>query len=297
MANVKFGEKFVDDRFVDSVEPNLFGDSVLIPGLTFTPKYQTGSAGQVFVHKPGVEVIVPQAPGGDFTHKDVPDGLIQIKYNNEFPRSRKIKGVAAAAVGYDLAEEELSIALQEVSEAIQTAGLCALTQESSTLQLGGVDDTTAIDKTNVKDYILKLRKAVRQAKGNVNFAIFSTEVFEKFLQYIGTDYTPVFNDDVMRTNGRIIQALGLTILEGNLLNNEAAKYINQSDVLTTVDLTKVDIIMGDYDANSLLILIDALRIIDAIDFLGSYAQVLSVVAYKITNSARVIKKVNNGGAY
>jgi len=292
MSNVRFGEKFVDDRFLDIVEPNLFGDSVLIPGLTFTPKYETDEAGRIFIHKTGVQVITPRFPGGDFTHADVPDSLIQIKYNNEFPRSRKIKGVQAVAVSYDRAEEELSTAIQEVSEAIQTAGLCALTEESSTLQKDGSDDTTAIDKDNVKDYILAMRKAVRQAKGNVNFCIMSTEVFEKFLQYVGTDYTPVFNDDVMRTNGRIIQALGLTILEANLLNNEEGKYIDQNDELKTVDLTEVDMIMGDYDANSMLVLFEAIRLMDAIDFVGSYAQVLSVVAYKVTNNARIVKKLN-----
>jgi hypothetical protein len=120
----------------------------------------------------------------------------------------------------------------------------------------------------------------------------STEVFEKFLQYVGTDYTPVFNDDVMRTNGRIIQALGLTILEANLLNNEEGKYIDQNDELKTVDLTEVDMIMGDYDANSMLVLFEAIRLMDAIDFVGSYAQVLSVVAYKVTNNARIVKKLN-----
>ena len=292
MSNVKFGEKFVDDRFVDSVEPNLFGDSVLIPGLTFTAKYQEGSAGQIFVHKPGVTAQTPTTPGGDFSHADVPDELIQIKFNNEFKRSRKIRGVLAAAVAYNVAEEELSLAIQEIAEGIQTSGLCALSAESATLQLNDSDDTTAIDEDNIKGYILKMRKALVKAKANPNFCMMSPEVFEKFLLYIGTDYTPVFNDDVMRTNGRIISALGLTILEANLLNNETAKYINQSDVLTTVDLTEVDMIMGDYDANSMLVLLDALRVIDSENFIGSLAQVLSVVSYKVTNNARIIKKVN-----
>lgn len=295
MSNIKFGNKYVDDKFATIVEPNLFGDSVLIPGVTFTAKYQEGSAGQIFVHKPGVATITPTLPGGDFSHADQADDLIAIKFNNEFKRSRKIKGVQAAAVAYNLAEAELSTAIQEVSEAIQTAGLCALTEESSTLQAGGSDDTTAITKDNVKDYILKLRKAVRNGKGNVNFAIFSTEVFEKFLQYVGSDYTPVFNDEVQRTNGRVIQALGLTIIEANLLNNETAKYINQNDVVTTVDLTEVDMIVGDYDANSLLVLLEALRVVDTPDFIGSLAQVLTVTGYKVTNSARIVKKVNNQG--
>ena len=40
--SVQYGNKFVDEKYSDILEPNLYGDSVLQPMISFTDKYSTG---------------------------------------------------------------------------------------------------------------------------------------------------------------------------------------------------------------------------------------------------------------
>lgn len=61
---VKYGNQNVDEKYASAIEPNLYSDTVLIPGVTYTDKYQTGPAGGIFVHKlDGGNEVVPGTPG------------------------------------------------------------------------------------------------------------------------------------------------------------------------------------------------------------------------------------------
>ncbi|MFA5720093.1 MAG: hypothetical protein WC939_03440, partial [Acholeplasmataceae bacterium] len=108
---------YVDDKYSSLVEPNLFAGNVFQPGATFTDKYQTGPAGQIFVHKPGVGTVTSTVPGADFNETVVGDSLITISLNKQYNRARKIYGATTASVAYDIAAAELETALQEVRTA------------------------------------------------------------------------------------------------------------------------------------------------------------------------------------
>ena len=284
---VIYNTQNVDEKYLSIIEPNLYYKSVLIPELTFTDKYET-QAGGIYVHKLGggkTTGVVPGTPGRDFSDEVVADSLIQIVFNNNFQKSRKIYGVTAQNVAYDKVEAELAEAVKQISQGWQTSGVACMVQEGTDMA-----DTTAITKENIKDKFIAMRKKVIDNAGDVNFAIVSTAVFEAYLQYTGTEYTPSMNDTVL--GGRNVNFLGLTMIEANILNQSSAKYYDYTGSLKTVDLTKVDVIMGYYEGFSALNNFEMLRAIDSERFSGMLAQVETNAGYRVTNPDLIAVKKN-----
>lgn len=287
--SVIYNSQNVDEKYSSIIEPNLYYKSVLIPGLTFTDKYEA-QAGGIYVHKIGggkTTGVVPKTPGRDFSDEVVADSLIQIVFNNNFQKSRKIYGVTAQNVAYNKAEAELAEAVKQVSQGWQTSGVACMVQEGTDMA-----DTTAITKENIKDKLISMRKKVIDNAGDVNFAIVSTAVFEAYLQYTGTEYTPAMNESVL--GGRNVNFLGMTMIEANILNQSSAKYYDHTGTLKTVDLTKVDVIMGYYEGFSALNNFETMRIVDSERFSGSLAQVETNAGYRVTNADLIVVKKNAG---
>lgn len=284
---VIYNTQYVDEKYSSIVEPNLYYDSVLQPNLTFTDKYTTGPAGGIFVHKLGAgSLLDPTTPAGDFSSAVTADSLIQITLNNAFRKSEKIYGVTANSVSYDKGEAELARVIKEVSQGWQVSGLACLAHEATELA-----DTTTISDTNLKTYWLKLRKELKDNKANPNFALVSTAVYEDYLTAVGDDYTPLMNDQIV-ANARGGLYFGMPIIECNALNETAAKYYDYAGSLQTVNLSHVDIIMGDFEAFSIVNNLDAMRLVDTTDFVGSLAQVEMNSGFRVSNAERVIVKTN-----
>lgn len=286
---VIYNTQNVDEKYSAIIEPNLYYKSVLIPGITFTDKYEQ-QAGGIYVHKLGggkATGVTPGTPGRDFSDEVVADSLIQMVFNNNFQKSRKIYGVTAANVAYNKAEAELAEAVKQVSQGWQTSGVAAMVQEGTDMA-----DTEAITKDNIKDKLIAMRKKVIDNAGDVNFAIVSTAVFEAYLQYTGSEYTPAMNEAVL--GGRNVNFLGLTMIEANILNQSEAKYYDYTGSQKTVDLTKVDVIMGYFEGFSALNNFETMRVKDSERFSGSLAQVETNAAYRVTNADLIAVKKNAG---
>lgn len=282
---VIYNTQYVDEKYVSIVEPNLYYGSVLQPGITFTDKYEV-QAGGIFIHKLGGGKdtgVVPGTPGRDFTDEVVPDTLIQAVFNNNFQKSRKIYGVTAGAVGYNKKEAELAEAIKQVSQGWQTSGVACMVNEA-----GAYSDTTVVTSSNIKPTIIAMRKQLVDNGANPTYAIVSTSVFEAYLTYTGTEYTPAMNESVL--GGRSANLLGINLMEANILNLEEAKYYDYTGTLTTIDLTDVDIIMGDAEAFSALNNFQLMRVIESENFGGTKAQVETNAAYRVTNNERIIVK-------
>ena len=99
---IKYDQLNVDEKYSGILEPNLYFNPVMVPGVTFTDKYQTGPAGQIFVHKITTSAVEAGTPGRDFSDAKMSDALVPIQLNNNFQRSYKIYGVQAAAVASPL---------------------------------------------------------------------------------------------------------------------------------------------------------------------------------------------------
>jgi len=284
--SVIYNTQYVDEKYSSIIEPNLYYDSVLIPGVTYTDKYEE-KAGGIFIHKLGTSgFIAPTTPGSDFSDAVVADSLIQAVFNNNFKRSRKIYGVTASAVAYNKAEAELAEALTEVKQGWMLSGLVCLAAEST-----DAGDTTALTTSNIEEKYLGLRQSLKIAKANPDFCLTRSGVYTLILQTAGDNFRPVSNERII---GQGVAGMwyGINTFEANGLAETSVTYYNYAGTLVTYNLAAVDMIMGDHNAFSVLNNFEAFRIINSERFAGSLAQVEFNTAYRVTNSSRIITKYN-----
>ena len=76
---IQYNSLNVDERYSSILEPNLYYNPVLVPGVTCTDKYEIGPAGQIYVHKLTTSAVTPGTPGRDFTDEAAADTLIPIQ--------------------------------------------------------------------------------------------------------------------------------------------------------------------------------------------------------------------------
>lgn len=279
--SILYGNQYVDEKYAPIVEPNLYTDDVLIPNVTFTPKYSIGPAGQIFVHKLDKKTVTVGTPGRDFSDVAADDALIPIALNNNYQQSRKIYGVQAAAVAFPMADEYLSAAISEVRESRRYSALACMALEGT-----ASSNTNASTSATVVANLLDLRQAVREKHGNANFALVSPAIYTLLLQNVGFTTQP----DPAVASGELMRRFGLAIIECNGFDNNAAKYYDSTGTLKTVDLTKVEMIVGNFEAFSLVDNLEIMRIIDSENFAGSKAQVEINSGIKVTNADLIVVK-------
>ena len=280
----KYGNQYVDEQYLASIEPNLYTDEVLIPGVTFSADIVEGPAGGYYAHKLNDgNAVEPGTPGRDFTDEAASDELIQVSYNNNFQKSRKIYGVQAAAVKFNAGEEYLSNALNVTREGRRYSALACMVNEGT-----AVEDTTAITKENVVETITGMRKAVKDAHGQANFMLVSTNVYNLCLQVLGLQ---TYADPAVR-NAQLLERFGLSIIECNSFDKSGVKYYDYAGELQTVDLSKVDMICGYSEAFKLDDNFTTYRLIDSENFAGSKAQVEYNTAMRVVSAPQVVVKTH-----
>lgn len=282
---IKYGTQHVDERYSSIFEPNLFTNAWLIPGQTYTDKHMQGPAGGLYVHKlTNVAAATPGTPGRDFTHAATTDELIPILLNNNFQKSRKIYGVQAAAVSAALANENLSVATQEIREGREASALACLVTEGTT----GAS-TTAVTAENVKELLLAERAALSKAKGKANVVLASPDTYAAILTAAGKEFVPSRNERIQLA-GQVGEWFGFTIIECNALASSAAleyyDYTGTKKTVATAALGTVDFVMYYSEALSVVDNLNAMRLLDNVpDFVGTLAQVEVNTGFRLTNSA------------
>lgn len=280
---MKYNNQFVDEKYLPILEPNLYTDTVIIPGVTYTDKYQAGPAGQIFVHKiTKGDRVDPKAPGQDFSHVAVSDELVQIAMNNDFQKSMKIYGVQANAVAFGLAEENLANAIEVVRESRQYSALACMAYE------GTVDeDTTEITTADgAVGKLIALRKMIKDNYGKANFALVNTSIYALLLSKIGF----TLPSDPAVANAELMKRFGLNIMECNSFDNATVKYYDYTGTQRTVDLTDVEMIVGSSEAFSIISNLEAMRLHDSENFIGSYAQVEINCGFRVNSPAQIVVK-------
>lgn len=282
---IKYGSLNVDERYSSILEPNLFLDSIFVPGVTYTDKYQTGPAGGIYVHKLDTSAVTVGTPGRDFTDEASSDTLIPILLNNNYQKSKKIYGVQAAAVDFDIANEQLSIATKEVKESWNQSGLACLVQEGTTSTVKTAITSNAVDAV--------LDEAAKIKKGTANVVLCSPEFYALVLKENGKDFTPVANDRIAAT-GAIGTMYGYTWIRAAGLSEASAQYYDSTGTLKTVALAKaatasadgsaVDFVLYNSETLSIINNLESMRIVDSENFTGSKAQVEMNTGFKVTTS-------------
>ena len=284
---IKYGNLNVDEKYSDILEPNLFYDSIMVPGVTYTDKYQTGPAGGIYVHKLDTTAVTVGTPGRDFTDEASSDTLIPILLNNNYMKSKKIYRVQAAAVAFDIANEQLATATQEIKESRQQSALGCLVQE-------GTKSNGAAITANAVDAVLD--EAAKIKKGKANVVLCSTDFYALVLKENGKDFTPAKNDEVAAT-GAIGDLYGFTWIRAAGLSDDDAKYYDSTGTLKTVPLHKaatntvdgsaVDFILYNNETLSIIDNLESFRLVDSESFTGSKAQVELNTGMKVTTPGLV----------
>ena len=283
---IKYGTLNVDEKYSRLLEPNLFADSFLSPGITYTDQYEEGAAGGIYVHKLNTTAVEPGTPGRDFSDEALADELIPILLNNNYQKSKKIYGVQANAVSFAAADEALSLATAEVKEGRQLSALACLVQE-------GTADADATDITDATGAFLASREVITTAKGKSNVVLCHPEYFTMMLKEAGGKFTPVRNDRIAET-GSIGTYMGHLFVECPQLAATQGKYYNSTGTLKTVSFDKVQYIVYNYMALSIIDNLEAMRIVDSENFVGSKAQVEMNTGFKVTNSKMAVVRKKTG---
>lgn len=279
---MKYGNQYVDEQYLSAIEPNLYTDEVLIPGVTFSEDIVEGPAGGYYAHKldDGAEVE-PGKPGRDFNDEAAKDDLIQVSYNNNFQKSRKIYGVQAAAVKFNLGEAYLANSLNVTKQGRRYSALACMVNEGTVLE-----DKTPTTASNVVEKITAIRKAVKDNHGQANFLLVHTNVYAVCLQVLGLKET----DDSAVKSAQLLKRFGLDIIECNSFDKTAVKYFDYSGEEKTVDLTDVEMICGYCEAFKLEDNFAVYRLIDSENFAGSKAQVEYNTAMRVVSPKQIIVK-------
>ena len=217
-AQLQYGSFYLPSRYSNLLLPNFFYNSFLQPGITYTDRYQMGTAGQIFVPKLKPSEVKLTVPCSNYEHKDIGNELMQITLNCTYMSSKKVHSLQATVADYALISETVRLSARELAEAWNKSGIAALFTE-------GVGQTVELEKPKnldeLKEDILSARTTMYKNKRNGRVVLCSPDFYQLVLQYAGTLFTPSINDRMIYS-GEIGEWLGLRFINLNLLQADAA---------------------------------------------------------------------------
>lgn len=295
----------VDTVFSKVLVNNLFKDNTFKPGVTFTDKYNE-RGGQIYARRLGktaATVKTATASGGlDLTHTETADSLVLIQKNDAISRSEKCYELVETLRASGRSVDKVAEVIAEFQEGLQIqwmSYLLAAPVSASGVGLGGATrsaNTTADTALNTLiSSILTDRQQIRVNGGTADVLIISPAMESLFLANAytsGNAFIPETNEEILKT-GKIGRLYGMNVFTSNLIGDGTPSTIPVAGnaPANTGDATNCEYIIYDHDAFAIAADILGLRMVNAIDFIGSYAQVEAVCGGGITNPALAIAKV------
>ena len=293
MANLLYPASsghYVDDKYSALLEPNLWFKNIFQPGVTFTDKYQTGPAGQIMIHKPGITAITSTVPGADFTDAIDGDSLITISLNTQFNRSRKIYGATLASVAYSAVASEMETAIQEVKKGWTLAAYTALIGTTSVIS--SANTTTVAVAADIYDTIVDDRAKLVATGVTPDTLIVTPAIYAMLLKSDEFQRTGLTGDNVVN-NGIVGRVAGLNVVEYEAADSAAVDAATIAGI-TWASGDLMEYVMYDHDTFSIITSVEAIRAVEEpTRFVGTLAQVQIVSGFKVTNPAKVLLKYHN----
>lgn len=281
-----------DDKYSPLVEPNLWFNNIFQDGVTYTGKYQLGSAGQILVHKPGIATITATTPGADFSDAIVQDSITTISLDKQYNRSRKIYNATAASVAYPIAAAELETGIQEVAKAWTLSGVTELI-ETTSIQVSD-NLTTLATADDIFDQIVDDRAKLVKLGATPDVIIVSPKVYALLLKSTEFQRTGVIGDRVV-AGGNVGMIAGMTVVEYQALDDAAVDGQSIGGI-TWASGDELEYAMYDHDAFSIVTSVNMVRVKDSERFNGTLAQVEIVSGFKLTNPSRALLKFHDTSA-
>lgn len=291
-AQLQYGNFYLPSRYSNLLLPNFFYNSFLQPGVTYTDRYQMGTAGQIFVPKLKQSEVKLTEPCSNYDHKDIGNELVQITLNCSYMSSKKVHSLQATVADYALISETVRLSARELAEAWNKSGIAALLTE-------GAGQTYEAQEPNhvdlLKADILSARTTLYKKKRNGRVVLCSPDFYQLVMQYAGTLYTPSINDRMIYS-GEVGEWLGLRFINLNLLQEMTAplEYNDFTWTKKVVDneaLSKVAYILYDPEAFSVLINFNRSRMVISPDFEGQLVQTTVNSGFRVTDPESIFIRV------
>lgn len=295
----------VDTVFSKILVKNLFKDSTFVAGKTFTDKYNE-KGGQIYARRPGKQPATVKnalASGGlDLTHTETADSLVLIQKKDAISRSEKCYDIVANLRASGQSVDKVAEVVEEFNEALQIqmmSYLLADTVGANGVLLGGAtrsEHTTASTTlAGLVADILADRKQIRINGGNADVVIVSPDAEALFLANAytpGNAFLPETNEEILKT-GKIGKLFGMDVYTSNLIGSGTPSVLPVAGnaPANDGDAENCEYIIYDHETFAVACDILGLRMKDAIDFFGSYAQIEAVMGGGVVNPALAIAKV------
>lgn len=282
----------VDVIFSKILVANLFKDETFVPGKTFTDKYNE-MAGQIYARRLGkTSATVKDATtngGLDLTHTQTEDKLVLIQKKDAISRSEKCYDIVENLRASGGSVDKVNQVVAEFKEACQIQYMSYLLAEPAQDNGVGVGGATRSSKTQASANLQTLladilgdREQIRVAGGMADTLIISPEAETLFLANAytnGNAFIPETNEEIVKS-GKIGRLYGMNVYSSNLIGNG-----NNGTAGNT------EYVIYDHEAFAIAGDILGLRMVNAIDFFGSYAQIEAIVGGGVTNPELAIAKV------
>lgn len=295
----------VDTVFSKILVANLFKDETFKPGETFSDKYNE-RGGQIYARRLGKTAATVKdatAVGGmDLTPTETADSLILIQKKDAISRNEKCYELVETLRASGKSVDKVAEVIAEFKEGLQMQWmkyLLATPVSSGDVGIGGATrsaNTSA--STTLSDLIADIladRTQIRVNGGNADVLIVSPEMEALFLANAytsGNAFIPETNEELVK-EGRIGRLFGMKVYTSNLIGGGTPTSIPVAGnaPANTGDAAKCEYVIYDHEAFAIACDILGLRMVNAIDFIGSYAQIEAICGGGITNPALAIAKV------
>lgn len=295
----------VDTVFSKILVANLFKDQTFKAGETFTDKYDE-KGGQIYARRLGktsaTKKDATSSGGLDLTHTETADSLVLIQKKDAISKSEKCYDFVETLRASGKSVDKVAEVIEEFKEGCQVTWmgyLLATPVSASGVGLGGATRSanTTADTTldTLTASILKDREQIRVNGGVADVLIVSPQMETLFLANVlksGNAFIPETNEEWLK-NGRIGRLYGLQVYTSNLIGGGTPTSVPVAGnaPANTGDAANCEYIIYDHDTFAIACDILGLRLVNAIDFFGSYAQIEAVCGGGVVNPALAIAKI------
>ena len=273
---------------------------------TFTDKYNE-RGGQIYARRlgktAGAKKDATAAGGLDLQEAtETADSLVLIQKKDALSRNEKCYELVETLRATGRSVDKVAEVIEEFKELCQITWMGYLLATPALENAVGLGGATRIANTNanttladlIKD-ILGAREQIRVNGGTADVLIVSPQMETLFLANAytsGNAFLPETNEEVLKT-GKIGRLFGLNVYSSNLIGGGTPTVLPVAGnaPANTGDAAKCEFIIYDHDAFAIAMDIEGLRLTNAIDFIGSYAQIQAVCGGGVTNPALAMCKI------
>lgn len=292
----------VDTVFSKILVANLFKDETFVAGKTFTDKYNE-RAGQIYARRlgktPATVKDATTSGGLDLVHTETADSLVLIQKKDAISRSEKCYELVETLRASGRSVDKVAEVVAEFKEALQVQMMKYLIADpvsDGAVGIGGAtrsaNTTASTDLKTLLADILADRQQIRVNGGVADTLIISPEAETLFLANAytsGNAFIPETNEELIKT-GKIGRLYGMNVYTSNLLGG-GVPVTGGNAPANSGDAAKCEYVIYDHDTFAVACDIIGLRMVNAIDFIGSYAQIEAIAGGGVVNPALAIAKV------